>query len=274
MGRRVLTVVLLSALATGAWAGTWEKDISKAAHLHKKGDLKGAERVLLNTLLGAEAFGEADPRLAYTLDYLGTLNLQMGLPDKASAMFERAVKAFGASRGPDAGETLEATGRLAESYDERSLYAKSEPLYKTLVQSKRGDELQQSVDLNGLAVSQDAQGRQEEALVSYKKALELREGKLGPSAPELPEILNNIARVYYMQGKYADAEPLYERAIGIDEGVLQAGDPQLADDYRRLSVLCKKTGRQAQAEAWESKAQAVDQAAASKASKDSRKKPS
>lgn len=239
-------------------AGEWEKNLKEAARLNQKGDLKGAEEVLLRTLYTAEAFGEADPRLAYTLDYLGTLNMQMNEADKAEPIFERAVRAFKASRGPDAPETLESMGRLAESYDVNQMYARSEPIYKAIVDSGRGDALLQSADLNALAVSIDAQGRQDEALVLYKKALALRQQSRGPDGAELPEILNNIARVYYMKHAYAKAEPLYLHAIAIDEKMLAPGDPQMADDYRRLAALYKKTGRSSKADEFEAKAKAVE----------------
>ena len=265
--RRAALVLGVFCLCGRVWAGDWQKDIAKAAKLHQHGNLKGAENVLLDTLLQAETFPESDPRLAYTLDYLGTLNLQMKEPDKAIPMFERAVKAFAASRGPSAEETLQAKERLAESYDERNLYAKSEPLYWTLVDAKRGDALLQSADLNSLAVSLDAQGKLDQALIIYQRALDMREDHLGSDAPELPEILNNMGRVHYIKGDYAGAKPYYERAIKIDEANLQAGDPQLADDSRRLSALCKKTGLESEAKAWEDKAVSVDRALPSKAPK-------
>jgi tetratricopeptide (TPR) repeat protein len=267
---------LLLALSTALHAGSWEADLKHAALLNKKGDLKGAEAVLLKTLYTAEAFGEADPRLAYTLDYLGTLNMQMNEADKAVPIFERAVRAFKASRGENAEETLESMGRLAESHDALGEYAKSEPLYRALVSSGRGDALQHSVDLNALAVSVDAQGRQDEALGYYRQALELRQGNLGPQAAELPEILNNMARVYYMKADYARAEPLYLRAIAIDEKNLGPGDPQMADDYSRLAALYKKTGKNDQARALQAKADAVTkagEAAASKHAKTKKKSP-
>lgn len=259
--KKISIMALAMAFAGSLAAGAWEMDVNKAARLHKKGDLKGAEGILLNTLLQAEKFGESDARLAYTLDYLGTLNMQMNLPDKAAPMLERAVKAFSAAKGPKAEETLEAMGRLAETYDSRELYAKSEPLYRAIYDSGRGDAMAQSVDANNLAVSMDAQGRQDEALLLYKKALELREKSFGLEAAELPEILNNIARVYYMRSDFSGAEPLYERAIKIDEAMLKPGDAMLADDYRRLAALYKKTGREALSAEFEGKAEHVKAAA-------------
>jgi tetratricopeptide (TPR) repeat protein len=247
----------LALLALGSLrAGEWEDGVKKAAKLHQKGALPQAEAVLLKTLYTAEAFGEADPRLAYTLDYLGTLNMQMNQPDKASAMFERAVRAFKVSRGENSPEAMESAGRLAESYEAQERWAKAEPIYRALVAAKRGDALLQSADLNSLAVALDAQGKPKEALELYGAALALREKSLGPQAAELPEILNNIARVYYLSGDYSKAEPLYARAIAIDEAQLKPGAPELADDYRRLAALYKKTGREALAAQLEAKAQA------------------
>ena len=253
MKRALLAGIALLALGS-LRAGEWEDSVKQAARLHQKGALPQAEALLLKTLYTAEAFGEADPRLAYTLDYLGTLNMQMNEPDKASAMFERAVRAFKASRGEDSPEASESAGRLAESYEAQQQYAKAEPIYRALVAAKRGDTLRQSADINSLAVSLDAQGKPKEAMELYARALDLREKSLGPNAAELPEILNNIARVYYLSGDYAKAEPIYARAIAIDEAQLKPGAPELADDYRRLAALYKKTGREALAAELEAKA--------------------
>jgi tetratricopeptide (TPR) repeat protein len=236
--RRLLTLLLL--LPAFAVAGAWEDGINQAARLHKRGKLKAAEAKLLELLYTAEGYGESDPRLAYTLDYLGTLDMQLKQADKAAPVLERAVRAFKASRGEKAQETLESSSRLAEAYESLGDYAKAEPLYRILVESGRGEALQQSADLNNWALSLDAQGKMNEALPLYKKALELRERSQGSMGEGLAEILNNLGRVYYLQNEYVLGEEMYLRAIRIDEFHLKKGDPQLAEDHKRLDALRAK----------------------------------
>lgn len=134
----VLSLGLLGALGPGSrplHAGEWETDIQAAAELNRKGDLAGAEDELLKTMYLADNFAPNDPRLAYTLDYLGTINMQMNEPDKAAPILQRAVEAFKASRGPQSSETLESTARLAECDDSLQDYKDSQPLYQALVDS-------------------------------------------------------------------------------------------------------------------------------------------
>jgi tetratricopeptide (TPR) repeat protein len=245
-------------------AQTWEQGIKEAASAHRKGHLKKAEELLLQTLLQAEQFGEDDPRLAYTLDYLGTLNLQEHEPAKAEPMVLRSLKIFEKTKGAASEEALESAGRLGESYDQRQFWAKSEPLYRRIVDSGRGDAMQQSVDLNNLAVSLDAQSKQDEALKLYAQALELREKQLGPESAELPELLNNEARVYYMKGDFGAAEKLYGRSVAIDS---KLKSPLLADDYERMAPVLHKQGREAEALALEAQAAKLTQAAGKKKGK-------
>jgi tetratricopeptide (TPR) repeat protein len=186
--------------------------------------------------------------------------MQAGEPGRAAPMLERAVRAFVLSRGEKAQETLESKARLAESYDDQQFYNKSEPIYKELVEAKRGDAMAQSADLNGLALSLDGQGKQDEALPIYMQALKLREEAYGADYKDLPEILNNLGRVYYMKNDFGSAEPLYLRAIAIDEKALQPSDPQLEDDYKRIAALYEKKGEADKAAEFKAKAEAVKKA--------------
>jgi tetratricopeptide (TPR) repeat protein len=260
MKRYLILVCCLLPLGLGA--ASWEQGIKSAVAAHRKGDLKKAEEMLLKTMLQAEQFGEDDPRLAYTLDYLGTINMQANQPDKAEPMFLRSLKIFEKDKGQDSEPALASLGKLAESYDQRQLWTKSEPLYRRIVEANKADAAQRSVDLNNLAVSIDAQDRQDEALKLYQEALALREASLGSISADLPELLNNQARVYYMKGDFGAAEKLYLRSIDID---LKAKSPLLADDYLRLAPLYRKQGREAEAKELEAKALVIQTAAKKKA---------
>lgn len=258
--KRATLLAFLLALAFPAVAGEWEDSVKQAAKLHRKGQLKEAESILLKSLLKAEDLGETDPRLAYTLDYLGTLSMQMNDPSKAEPMLRRAVKAFEASGGPIHEDTLSSLARLADCLEARKNYKESEPLWRRLVEAKRGDAVQQSQDLNSLGVSLDAQGNQGEAEKLYRQALELRQAKLGNSAPELAELLNNLGRIYYMKGQWGEAEAFYRRSIAIDEK--SADQAPLADDYARLAPVLRKAGRDAEAKELEDKAASIQAALA------------
>lgn len=251
---KLMLAFLLAVSPLSLSAQSWEQGIKSAVIAHRKGDLKKAEEILLKTLFQAEQFGEDDPRLAYTLDYLGTINMQAGEPDKAEPMFSRALKFFAGDKGADSEQALASVGKLAESYDQRQLWSKSEPLYQRIVDAKKSDPFQRSVDLNNLAVSIDAQGRQDEALKLYQEALALREASAGSESGDLPELLNNQARLYYLKREFSSAEKLYLRSIAIDS---KAKSPLLADDYLRLAPVYHEQGREAEVKELEAKAAAI-----------------
>lgn len=251
---KFLTAFLICVMPMALSAESWEQGIKSAVAAHRKGDLKKAEEILFKSLFKAEQFGENDPRLAYTLDYLGTINMQAGAPDKAEPMFLRSLKIFEKGMGATSEQALATMAKLAESYDQRQLWTKSEPLYRRIVEANKAEAPQRSADLNNLAVAMDAQGRQDEALKLYQEALGLREASLGSDSEGLPELLNNQARVYYLKRDFDIAEKLYLRSIAIDS---KAKSPLLADDYLRLAPLYHKQGREAEAKELEAKAAAI-----------------
>src|SRR5690348_74011 len=98
---KVLCFSAFLALACPAPAATaWEALIKAAVQAQKKGQLKAAEDQLLKAMFEAEAFPAQDPRLAYTLDYLGLLYLNQGELADAKRVFERALKLFDGAKGP------------------------------------------------------------------------------------------------------------------------------------------------------------------------------
>jgi tetratricopeptide (TPR) repeat protein len=62
-----------------------------------------------------------------------------------------------------------------------------------------------------------SQGKYEDALPLYQRALAIREKALGPDHPKTATSLNNMAELLRSQAKYEDALPLYQRALAIWE---------------------------------------------------------
>ena len=58
-----------------------------------------------------------------------------------------------------------------------------------------------------------AKGNYENALVEYRKALEVRFKMLGPDHPNTTESYNNIVGVYYAKGDYKNAIVEYCKAL-------------------------------------------------------------
>ena len=71
--------------------------------------------------------------------------------------------------------------------------------------------------LINIALVYKSQGKYEEAIKYYFRALEIKEKKQGKDHPSTATTLNNIAVVYDSQGKYEEALKLYFRALEIRE---------------------------------------------------------
>ena len=81
------------------------------------------------------------------------------------------------------------------------------------------------------------QGKLAEAEPLYRRALAIREEKLGDDHPDVAQSLNNLALLLKTQGKLAEAEPLSRRALDIFEQKLGAGHPNtqtVRENYQAL----------------------------------------
>ncbi len=270
----ILSLFLAPALLFG---GTWETELKEAIRLQRQGKLKQAEEMLMKAQLAAEAFGPADPRAAYTLDYLGTLYMQEGAKADALAVFAKALKGFDGSLGPDSAEAQESAKRLAEAFESDKQWDKAEPLYRRLVDTARADAKTEPLALaervSNLAFSLDAQKKWDEALPLYDEVLSLRSKALGDDAAEVAEILNNQARIWLLKGDAPKAVGLFRRALSIDEKALGKGHPSVADDLRRLAAALAKSGNAIEAAAAETRAQSIEDKLAETAARKKGPKP-
>jgi tetratricopeptide (TPR) repeat protein len=256
-------------IPAGLWAAgntpqDWTLQIKAAVRAQRKGDLKGAEKLLLRALLVTEDFNADDPRAAYTLDYLGTLYQAMNRPEDAVSVFERALKDFDRSLGPHSVDALSSAGRLADAYEARQGWALAEPLRRRLLDEVKAQASPDQAALaqaeSDLALCLDAQKKWDEAMILYADALQKRKDALGPDSPEVAETLSNEGRVWLLKGETAKAEDLLRRALAIDEKALGPVDGAVADDLRRLATVLKKAGSADEAKADEARADSIEEA--------------
>ena len=102
--------------------------------------------------------------------------------------------------------------------------------------------------MNELAWIYKIQGRYAEAELFYKRALDIREAKLGKDHPDTAYSLNDLALLYSEQGRYAEAEPFYKRSLEIHEKVLGKDHSHTAAPLNNLALLYVAQGRYAEAE--------------------------
>jgi tetratricopeptide (TPR) repeat protein len=91
--------------------------------------------------------------------------------------------------------------------------------------------------LNDMANLLKSQGKYEEALPLYQRALAIYQKSLGPEHPWMATTLNNMAILHYSQGKYEEALPLYQRALAIYQKSLGPEHPSMATVQNNIAIL-------------------------------------
>lgn len=103
--------------------------------------------------------------------------------------------------------------------------------------SQTSVELKEADDLSAQVVRLFGENRYEEALPLARRALKIREEKLGPNHPQVAAALTNLAEVYLAREKPDEAEPLYKKALAIYEKSSEAAGPRLGQLLDRLALI-------------------------------------
>mgnify|MGYP001189150271 CR=1 FL=1 len=111
--------------------------------------------------------------------------------------------------------------------------------------------------LNNLAIVYQKQGRYDEAISLHKRALAIREKKLGRDHPDVAASLNNLATIYQEQSRYGEAIPLQKRAMAILEKKLGRGHPDVALSLHNLAIIYQEQGRYGEAIPLQKRAMAI-----------------
>jgi CHAT domain-containing protein/Tfp pilus assembly protein PilF len=82
----------------------------------------------------------------------------------------------------------------------------------------------------------------------YRRALEIREARLGKDHPDVAHSLNNLAVLYMAMGQFAKSEPLYRRSLEIREARLGKDHPEVARSLFNLALLNELMGQSAKSE--------------------------
>ncbi len=113
---------------------------------------------------------------------------------------------------------------------------------------QQSPELAEAKRLNEQARQLRKKGEYTEAIPLAKRALAIREKKLGKQHPKVATSLNNLALLYDAQRNYEKAELLYQRSLAIREKVLGKEHPDVATSLNNLANLYWSQGNYAKAE--------------------------
>ncbi len=146
-------------------------------------------------------------------------------------------------------EQLSAAG--VKAYEARDLAEAEKQFSEALAEARRGtpEDWRLVVSLQNLAQVAEAQGRDGDAEVFYRRALSVGEALRGPDAPAVVEALKTLTWFYHARRRYREAEQLYER--GRNTAARSAGPdhPRVAAYINQLADLARLQGRFAEAEA-------------------------
>ncbi len=94
-----------------------------------------------------------------------------------------------------------------------------------------------------LASLLESHGDYSRAVALLEQVLPIEENHLGPEAPKLAILLNNLAVLYQATHRPTDAEPLFKRALSIDEKSYGPDHPDLLGDLASLASLYRNMNR-------------------------------
>ncbi|MCA9693785.1 MAG: tetratricopeptide repeat protein, partial [Myxococcales bacterium] len=90
-------------------------------------------------------------------------------------------------------------------------------------------------------------GRYEQAVVAYRRALELDRALEAEDDPEIARGMNNLANALDDMGEHAEAVDYYRRALAIFERALGPGHPDVSKNLVNLGSALEQLGRSAEA---------------------------
>jgi len=192
-----------------------------------------------------------DSRLATPLSNLALTWWDLGRPDRALPLLERALAIDEHSNGPDAPDVGSSMNAVAIMLQELGRAEQARPLLEralTITETAYGPDHPQLVyPLNNLGEVLRELGRAEQARPLLERALTITETAYGPDHPQLGLVLNNLGEVLRELGRAEQARPLLERALTITKTAYGPDQPQLGLVLNNLGLTLRELGRAEQA---------------------------
>ena len=187
----------------------------------------------------AVAVANLQSELGETLRVLGDAKAAVPILQKAQATLEKEL-------GPDNGETLEATTRLALAYEDSGRRDLAIPILErelAIRQAKLGpDAADTLLSMNNLASAYQYGGQLPRAIPLYEDALAGRTKKLGPTHRFTLNTLNNLATAHLDSGNTAEALKLFQRALDGRAATLGEGHAMTLASVNNLAATYTNLG--------------------------------
>jgi eukaryotic-like serine/threonine-protein kinase len=161
-----------------------------------------------------------DPQLqAQMMHAMGKAYMMLGLQAQAQSLFERSIKLFTSSVGPDDPETLSTTNDLSWTLFQQGRLTEAESVQRKLLEQERralGPEHTNTLGTMGqLASTLCEEGNCAAAEELDRDVLETRKRRFGVQAFDTLAVMDNLSMILALQGKLADAEKLEQETLDI-----------------------------------------------------------
>lgn len=210
------------------------------------GDYKGAAASLEEAVWAAEASRD-DPTLFYAADELAFVVGYRSSDPVAGAHWEKhASAALERVGSPDvmAADLYNTRLALAQLRKDRELTI--EYAHKALELSVRGfgaGHAKVARAENNLGVAYSSAGRYDEALLHWRRAVDLYDKAVGPTHPDVTGGLTGEGGILRKRGDTNGALVLYRRALAIQENALGLEHPQVSQTLESIALALATTGR-------------------------------
>jgi len=175
---------------------------------------------------------------------VGQTYRSLGKPDAAQAALEDAVAALEGAGEPR--ELAPALTSLAGMHLDRNEFTTAEPIYRRALEVfERSAELAGQIPMvmDGLGLAVRGQGRTEEALEIFERALPLHIEHHGDPSLEAAKCRNNIGFARFYMGEYEAAAAAFEAAMADQVTLVGESHPDVLMSLSNLGVTYNQLGR-------------------------------
>lgn len=160
----------------------------------------------------------------WALYRLGIVYKVQGRLSDAEAMFERALRGYEETLGPEHKSTLNIVGNLGLLYVKQGRLSDAESIYERVLQGMenglgRGDTSTLNT-VHNLGILYELQGQLSDAEATYERAFRGFEKALGPEHTSTLNTVHNLGILYKHQGRLRDTEAIYKRVLRCYEKAL------------------------------------------------------
>jgi tRNA (mo5U34)-methyltransferase len=195
-------------------------------------EIAQAERRLADALTAIQACGDADPRVALTLENLVRVYLIGAQYDKAVEAAERCLQVT-RDHNPQPLPLARACNTLAVVYRRAGNFDRSAAVFAEATDAAKhagGNEairLAAFIQLNRGVLEAD-RNRWDDAERLFRFSLSVHEEHLGPHHTIVGDLANNLGVAAYHQGRYEEADSLLKRSLEIWQSALGPMNPRIA----------------------------------------------